>query len=232
MTRPVIIAGVLVLALSPLAGAASGVRVEGVFVRAGTFTEVTEAEIGQPIRLIVSVCDVSDVPTGVAGGEVNVTWNSTIISLQDSVDATNATTSDVSPLFNQSVWTWGYTGIRTGTGALSGMGAAQGVPPTISLDDEVVFFTLNFLPIKAGSAGVTLSGHDFGVIVVDPNDAAAPAQAVNPVLTVKASVPDPTEDPNDVVEPGVGCFGPPLAAALLLGTGGLWSSAHRRRRRR
>ncbi|MBN1344341.1 MAG: hypothetical protein JXQ73_16760 [Phycisphaerae bacterium] len=236
MTRPIAIAGLLILALSPLAHAATGVRIEGTFVRAGTFTEVTQVEKGQPVQLIVRVQDISDNPKGVAGGMVDVTWNAAVLDLQDNIDGSNVSTADVAPLFNDAVWTLFYSGVMTATDTLEDMGAGQGVPPKLSLGDAEVFFTLNFSTIGTGQAGLELTGHDFGLIVTDTTEAEAEQHVeVSPALKV---VPTGTSEPGDSpgsptpTPPAAGCFGPGFAVGLLMLAGCSRTFGSRRRPRR
>jgi len=227
MTRPVGIAGVLIMALGSLAAGQTGVRVDGVFVRTGTFTPITEVQVGQPVQLIVRVQDTSTNPQGVAGGYVDVTWSTGVLQLLDQIDGDETDDSDVEPLFG-SVWTAFYAGEKTGDGILTGMGSGQGFPPVYFKGDAQDFFTLNFNPIAKGSAGVTLSGHDFGVIVLgDPNGASALATSVNPGLTVVAA-PDPGPGPGPGPTPP--CLGSAMAVGVV-GLGGLACIVSNRRRR-
>ncbi len=214
MTRPAAIAGVLVSALGSLAAGQTGVRVDGVFVRTGTFTPITEVQVGQPVQLIVRVQDTSTSPQGVAGGYVDVTWSTGVLQLLDQIDGDGTDDSDVEPLFG-SVWTAFYAGEKIGEGLLTGMGSGQGFPPVYFEGDVQDFFTLNFNPIAKGSAGVTLTGHDFGVIVLgDPNGASAPATSVDPTLTV-------VDAPGPGPGPGPGPTPPCLGSALAVGAVGL-----------
>ncbi len=250
MTRPVAIAAMLVLGLSVPLLAGPGVEVDGVFVRSGTFTEVTQVKVNQPIQLVVRVRDVSDVPQGVAGGKVNVAWNEAVLQLQDVIDGNAGDVSDVRPLFNQNTWTAFYSGWRVdpedpnvyadptdpNNPILVEMGAGQSVPAKLTLDQAEAFFTLTFLPIAPGSASVKLSGQEFGVIPVDPtNPPTGPVahSAVNPTLTVIA---DTTIDPNqpsgpDQIPPAPMCFGPALAVGVLMigGCSGILRGRHGRR---
>lgn len=218
MTRPVVIGTVMVLLLSPLALGATGVRVEGAFVRTGTFIEVDQVVVGQPVQLLVSVRDISDDPLGVAGGLVDVTWNTNVLELQDAIDDTNATTADVKALFSQAVWARFYTGILVSPGTLEGMGAGQTLPPKLSEDQAELFFRLNFMPRNPGTANVTLTGREFGLIVSGGGDAAAETyESLNPPLTVTAVV-----DPNDTTNgngglPCCGSVSPLMGLAMTLG---------------
>jgi len=234
MTRPVVLAIVLILASSLPAHASIGVQIEGEFVRTGTFTVVTEVEVGQPVRLIVSVRDISDTPLGVAGGLVDVSWNANVLRLESEIDDTDATTGDVSPLFNQSLWTWQFTGVKSSSSTLTGMGAAQSAPGTVFQGDAETFFSLDFMPIGTGQANLTLAGRDFGLIVIgEPSAAAEDYTSVNPALKAVPSttvIPDPnstTGDPGTVAS----CCGSAPPVGMFLVAGCFWMMSSRRRRR-
>jgi hypothetical protein len=223
----------LILMLTPLASAATGVEIEGSFVRAGTFTEVTQVEVGQPVQLIVRVRDTSDLPQGVAGGLVDVTWNGSVLELQDAIDWDASDNSDVSPLFNDAVWTLFHSGYKTGSDTLKNMGAGQGVPPRLSLGDAEVFFTLTFTTVGTGQAGLQLTGHDFGVIVTEGTEAEAEEHvSVDPALeVVPASQADPGTTPTSPAPatPAGACFGPAFAIGLLMMAGCSRTFGRRRR---
>lgn len=247
MTRPVAIAALLVLSVSVPLSADYAVEVTGAFVRSGTFTEVGQVRVNQPVQLIVRVRDTSDVPQGVAGGKVDVAWNHNVLQLQDVVDDDAGNVSDVQPLFNQNVWKAFFSGWRVdptdsnlyadpndpNNPTLVSMGAGQTPPGQLSLDQPQTFFTLTFLPIAEGPADLKLTGYEFAVIPANPNPSDPPsvplADVSNPALTVVADqAPDPGQDDPPVTPAGPMCFGPAMAVGALM-LGGCSGMLRRRR---
>jgi len=225
MTRFATFTGVLISSLASGVTGATSVRIEGVFVRAGTTSEVTQIEINQPVWLIVKVQDTSSNPEGVAGGYVDVTWDPNVLQLRDAIDGDEATKGDVSALFDYP-WTDFFRGWRSGTGSILYLGAGQGqFPPTYMWGDSVPFFTLEFMPIAVGQVVVTLNGRDFGVI---GQGSAQSHQSVNPSLRVIQ--PGTPAGPGET-EPGVACFAPalPAVAVLMAGCAGLMATRRSRR---
>jgi len=234
MTRPVWITGLLVSMLCPVASGARGVKIEGVFVRTGQLTPIAQINVGDPVQLIVRVSDVSDVqPQGVAGGKVDVTWNGNVLELLDDIDNTDDTTADVSPLFNQAIWTWAYSGQKNAASSLRNMGAAQGWPPKTFGGESEVFFVLNFNPIASGQANVTLKGHEFAVIPADPEAARADAEwydVTSPVLEVLQSDGGAAQ-PAPPAPLAPGCFAQALAVGMLMVAGCAGTVSSRRQQR-
>lgn len=205
----------LILAGSGWTVAATAVRVEGVFVQAGTSTQVSQIQVGQDVDLIVRVRDISDSPGGIIGGLVDVTWNSAVLELLNSIDASETTTGDVAALFF-SPWTDLFSGVKTGAGSLQNIGAGQPPPFSTNTGGQTVdFFKLRFRAVAAGSANVALAGHGFGLFGYA--HLAEAYDAVNPTL---AAVEQGQEQPQPV--PG-GCFGSAgmLVTLMALGFGGL-----------
>jgi len=221
MRRTIALASMLGLAWTSGAIAASGVRVDGVFVAEGTTTTVTEVEVGQTVQLIVRVTDISDQdPQGSNGGHVDVTWNAAVLSLVDAIDNSDAAVADVRAVFDE-LWNDDelLAGRKTGAGSLEGMRGAQLPPGVRTLNEAVVFFTLTFEAIAAGKAGVTLDGYDFGLY---GKAALAESYEENPPsLNVADAEPEPEPNPPD--PGGCGCSGPALAAGMMMafGCGGL-----------
>ncbi len=215
----------VVLCSAPAAWAETGVRVESVFVRAYTTSEITQAEVNQSVQLIVSVKDISTSPLGVAIGYIDVAWDPNILQLVDPIDGSNSTTNDVSPLF-KNPWTDFFKGTKNSDGVVMDLGAGQGlVPPVFNFGNTVSFFTLTFTTKAKGNPAVTLTPHDFGVIVTEQPGSVQNYQTINPTLTVVGS--------GGSVEPTPGPACPssaaPFLAAFLAGWVGVLGSRRPRR---
>jgi hypothetical protein len=230
MNRSVMLSTLLAVAAHSAALAENRVQVQGIFVRAYTGTEITEVNVDERVQLIVKVRDSSTSPHGVAGGLVDITWNSAILQLLDSIDTSAATTSDVSPLFANPPWTFGYSGVKLNLGSISGLGAGRSDAPTANQSDFVTYFTLTFKAIALGAASVALTPHDFGVIVTTPPATVQTYDTpLNPSLTVVSSGSN-QEPPDDTPSGTCGAAAAPLGALLMAGAAGLMGNRRQRRR--
>ncbi len=226
MRNTIMIGLVLTAALAAPATADTGVQLDGVFVQAGTQTQVTQVEVGQTVDLVVRVRDISDSPTGPIGGSVDVAWDSTALELVDEVDAKDTTEQDkvdVAALF-VAPWSGFYAGILAAPGRLEDITAGQ-TPPFVQLGGATTdFFELTFRALKAGATTVTVTPSGFGLFGV-PELAQTQQGGQAGITVVEAAgpaTPQPTP-PADPFTPSQGCAttGVMVVSLMMLGLGGL-----------
>lgn len=220
MRQIVAAAGLVLLASWSSADAAIGARVEGVFYLAGSSTEITEAQVGQDVLLVVMVTDTSDDPGGIVGGYVDVTWDPNVLLLLDEIDDDETTTADIAALFDDP-WTSLYKGKKTSDGSLEGVAAGLSPPfDDLSGGATVEFFALNFRAQGVGPANVTLNGYSFGLY--NNEDVAVTPESSDPALTVIEA--DPNSDPNNTGSNGSNgglpcCFSTSTLLGVLMAAG-------------